>query len=123
MANAGDKKILCIAVCAGSVHDFALFKRNQPPVGENVRILGDSGYQGIASLHANSETPIKATKLHPLCADEKSFNRDLAKRRIYIEHINRHLKIFRIVSSRYRNARKRFGLRISLICGIYNFQL
>ncbi|MDR0492547.1 MAG: IS5/IS1182 family transposase, partial [Nitrososphaerota archaeon] len=29
---------------------------------------------------------------------------------------------FKIVSDRYRNRRKRFGLRFNLICGICNFE-
>ncbi|MEG4889204.1 IS5/IS1182 family transposase, partial [Microcoleus sp. F8-D3] len=33
------------------------------------------------------------------------------------------LKIFRILSSRYRNRRRRFGLRFNLISGIYNYEL
>ncbi|TRU86788.1 MAG: IS5/IS1182 family transposase, partial [Microcystis novacekii Mn_MB_F_20050700_S1] len=35
----------------------------------------------------------------------------------------RRLKIFRILSSRYRNRRRRFGLRLNLIAGIYNYEL
>ncbi|MEE1282391.1 MAG: IS5/IS1182 family transposase, partial [Acutalibacteraceae bacterium] len=33
------------------------------------------------------------------------------------------IKRFKILSSRYRNKRRRFALRVSLICGIYNFQM
>ncbi|PSO97285.1 MAG: IS5/IS1182 family transposase, partial [Cyanobacteria bacterium QS_9_48_30] len=33
------------------------------------------------------------------------------------------LKIFRILSSRYRNRRKRFGLRVNLLAGLYNYEL
>ena len=33
------------------------------------------------------------------------------------------LKVFRILSQRYRNQRKRFGLRCHLIVGIYNYEL
>nr|WP_277873928.1 hypothetical protein [Trichocoleus sp. FACHB-832] len=40
-----------------------------------------------------------------------------------IEHINRRLKVFRILSQRYRNRRKRFGWRCHLIAGIYNYEL
>ncbi|MCX5961626.1 MAG: IS5/IS1182 family transposase, partial [Cyanobacteria bacterium] len=29
----------------------------------------------------------------------------------------------RILSSRYRNRRRRFGLRLNLIAGIYNYEL
>ncbi|MEZ2903279.1 IS5/IS1182 family transposase, partial [Acinetobacter terrestris] len=37
-----------------------------------------------------------------------------------IEHINSQLKTFRILSERYRNRRKRFGLRINLIAALVN---
>jgi hypothetical protein len=33
------------------------------------------------------------------------------------------LKVFRILSDRYRNRRKRFGLRFNLIAAIYNLEL
>ena len=36
---------------------------------------------------------------------------------------NRRLKIFRILSSSYRNRHRRFGLRANLIAGIYNYEL
>lgn len=36
---------------------------------------------------------------------------------------NRRLKIFRILSSTYRNRHRRFGLRANLIAGIYNYEL
>lgn len=39
-----------------------------------------------------------------------------------IEHINRRLKIFKILSERYRNRGHRFGLRFNLICAIYNYE-
>ncbi|MBE9205855.1 IS5/IS1182 family transposase, partial [Nostoc sp. LEGE 06077] len=56
------------------------------------------------------------------CEDKKS-NRDLAKVRVVGEHINRKLKIFKILSDRYRNRRKRFSLRFNLIAGLYNYEL
>ncbi len=37
--------------------------------------------------------------------------------------VNRRLKIFRILAERYRNRRKRFGLRFNLISAILNFEL
>jgi len=32
------------------------------------------------------------------------------------------IKVFKCVSNTYRNRRKRFNLRMSLICGIINFE-
>ena len=87
------------------------------------RVLADAGYQGLADLHTNSQTPIKKTKLHPLTKEQKASNRVLSRQRILIENIIRRLKIFRILSERYRNRRKRFGLRFNLIAAIYNLEL
>jgi transposase len=86
-------------------------------------LLADKGYQGVKKIHANSRTPIKKTKKQPLSKEQKEFNKQLAKERIVVEHIHRRLKIFRILSSRYRNRRRRFGLRFNLIAGIYNYEL
>lgn len=87
-----------------------------------IEVLADKGYIGIRQIHKNSTIPIKASKKHKMTTEEKGYNRMVSKRRIYIEHINRYIKRFRILSTRYRNHRKRFALRASLICGIYNFQ-
>ncbi|MBI2759205.1 MAG: hypothetical protein HYX49_11075 [Chloroflexi bacterium] len=46
----------------------------------------------------------------------------MAHKRILIEHVFRKLKVFRILSERYRNRRKKFTLRFNLIAAIYNLQ-
>ena len=78
-----------------------------------VMILADSGYQGILEYHAWSLIPIKKSKT-------KAFNRELARRRIVIEHINAHIKVFKIMSYPYRNRRRRYLLRAKLVCAILN---
>jgi hypothetical protein len=40
-----------------------------------------------------------------------------------VENVLGRLKVFRILCSRYRNRRRRFGLRFNLIAGLYNFEL
>ena len=40
-----------------------------------------------------------------------------------IEDVIRKVKIFRILGERYRNRRKRFGLRFNLIASLYNLEL
>ena len=54
---------------------------------------------------------------------QKKENRKISSQRIYVEHVIGKLKIFRILSERYRNRRKRFGLRFNLITAIYNLEL
>ena len=48
-----------------------LFKENQIKLPKQVKILGDSGYQGIKILHPNSQTPIKSSKLIKLTKGSK----------------------------------------------------
>jgi transposase len=123
MANLRTEQILATDFCQGSCHDFQLFKQSRFIVAEHICILADAGYQGLTSLHSNSQTPAKKSKLHPLSAAQKTANHKLSKKRILIENIIRKLKIFRILSERYRNRRKRFGLRFNLIAAIYNLEL
>lgn len=90
---------------------------------ENIECLGDKGYQGIHKIHFNSRIPKKKPRGGQLSYEDKKSNQDLARVRVLGEHVNRKLKIFKILSDRYRNRRKRFSLRFNLIAGLYNYEL
>ena len=126
-------KVICTTHGLGKEHDFQLFKKSKVKPIEIVTILADKGYQGIKKIHASSYTPIKKrtacteetsasrpSQQKAVALREKEYNRELAKQRIYIEHVIRCLKIFRILAQPYRNRRRRFGLRFNLIAGLYN---
>ena len=123
MANQKSAEIVTTAFTYGSKHDFQLFKEDQTEIAAHIRVLADAGYQGLADLHENCQTPCKKSKHHPLTKRQQQKNKTLARKRILIEHIFRKLKVFRILSERYRNRRKRFALRFNLIAAIYNFEL
>jgi hypothetical protein len=78
---------------------------------------------GIKKIHANSILPIKRRRKQKLTKEEKQFNRQVSSDRVLNENIIGFIKRFKIVSDRYRNRRKRFGLRFNLIDGICNFEL
>jgi hypothetical protein len=65
----------------------------------------------------------KKTKKHPLTKEDKKFNKDIASGRVLNENVIAMTKRFKIVSDRYRNRRKRFGLRFNLIAAIYNLEI
>jgi hypothetical protein len=67
--------------------------------------------------------PHKRSKKKPLTFEQKAYNRSISSERVLVEHVIRKLKIFRILAERYRNRRKRFGLRVNLIAGILNYEL
>ena len=118
-----NEKILCLVNGKGRTHDFKLFKNSGVKFGSLIKVIADKGYQGIAKIHNLSETPIKKKKGKKLTKEQKKYNRQLNRLRITVEHINRRLKIFKILSYPYRNRGKRFGLRANLIAGIYNYEL
>lgn len=105
----------------GRAHDFKLFQQTRLPLPPQTECLADSGYLGLAKYHRNSRLPRKKSKHHPLTDEQKAANRQLSGERIVVEHIIRSLKIFRILSERYRNRRRRFGLRFNLIAALYNY--
>lgn len=84
--------------------------------------LADSGYQGLGKLHKNTKTPTKKSKHHPLTKEQKAKNRAIARERIGCEHVIGRLKVFRILMERYRNRRKRFGLRFNLLAAVCNLE-
>lgn len=83
----------------------------------------DTGYLGIKAYHGNSELPKKKSKLGPLSQQDKQANRELASQRVLNEHVIGRIKRFKIISCKYRNRRRRFGLRFNLICAIHNLNL
>jgi hypothetical protein len=89
----------------------------------DLELKADKGYQGIKHLHANSQTPHRKPPKKQLPKEQKAFNRKLASDRIVVENVIGKLKVFRILQERYRNRRKRFGLRLNLIAGIFNYEL
>jgi IS5 family transposase len=116
-------EIICTAHGKGKMHDFRLFKQSQIPLNKTIECLVDKGYQGIQKLHVNSQVPKKKPRNGKLSYADKKRNRELSRKRVVGEHINRKLKIFKILADRYRNRRKRFGLRFNLIAGLYNYEL
>lgn len=112
-----------MAVGRGREHDFGLFKRSQVRPHPETECLGDRGYQGLKKRHARSRTPHKRTRRKELTREQRWENRRLASARITVEHVIRRLKVFRVLSSRYRHRRRRFGLRLNLIAALYNRDL
>jgi hypothetical protein len=85
--------------------------------------MTDTGYLGLNKIHANTLMPKKKSKKKPLTKEDKKRNRELSSQRVLNEHVIGLVKRFKIISDRYRNRRKRFGLRFNLISGICNFEI
>lgn len=117
------KAVICTAFSNGKRHDFKLFKASKTRIHPEIKTVTDTGYQGIQKLHRKSELPKKRSKNKPLTKEDKKKNQELASERVANENVIGMLKRFKIIADKYRNRRKRFGLRFNLIAGIYNLEL
>lgn len=96
----------------GSTHD-ALSFRLMEPIGPghnralppNARLLADKAYPDVAPLL----TPVRAGQMHLLNNRERRraqrYNRNLAKRRIKVEHVFQNMKSYKAVSQIWRHPR------------------
>lgn len=123
MVDKKTQQIICTSFSNGKRHDFRLFKESKIRLRPNTKVVTDTGYQGIQKIHSNSELPKKRSKKNPLTKADKKKNQKLANERVVNENVIGMLKRFKIIADRYRNRRKRFGLRFNLISGIYNLEL
>ncbi len=115
------KAVICTTFTNGKRHDFRLVKELGVKLLPEIKTLTDTGYQGINKLHANAELP----KKNPLTKEDKRKNQLLSSEQPseVNENVIGMLKRFKIIANRYRNRRKRFGLRFNLIAAIYNMEL
>jgi hypothetical protein len=117
------RKVICTAFANGKRHDFRLYKESKSWILPSIKAITDTGYQGLQKLHGNSELPKKKSKKNPLTKQDRQNNQRLASERVANENVIGMLKRFKIISDKYRNRRKRFGLRFNLIAAIYNWEL
>lgn len=120
--NRTTKKIICVKTSKGRKHDFRLFKESKTNIHPDNKVLVDSGYLGIKKFHTNSQIPKKSSKKNPLSLTDKKVNADISSNRVPVEHVFAFLKKFHILADKYRNRRKRFHLRLTLISAIYNME-
>jgi hypothetical protein len=115
-----DGKIIHISkVYGGRTHDFTIRKQEKPFCRDSVKVV-DSGFQGLQKREQNVWLPFKGTKKKPLTKEQKSHNKALAQLRIKVENKIAELKVFQILSQRYRNFQKKLHLRLNVIVGLVN---
>jgi hypothetical protein len=61
----------------------------------------DKGYQGIKKLHSNSQVPQKKPRKGKLSDEDKNKNRELARKRVIVEHVNRKVTSPTLIRSGY----------------------
>ena len=116
----GGKDIVdVIAGEPGPKSDINLFRSAQKGFDMNQKFKGDKGYVGEQSIN----TPPKKPKKGELTPSQTETNKQLASERIFVEHLIRVVKIFRVASERFRLNPRKYEQVIMTICGLVRFRI
>lgn len=136
IANAGKKVLFIGTTVPGSRHDYSLFKTEFDPAEAWFKAVTgwlDLGYQGIKTDDQSAENiniPHKKprkSKHNPtpaLTDKQKRENRAISRKRVAVEQAIGGMKIFRILSIRFRNRLKKLADDvIFLAAGLWNLKI
>ncbi len=118
----------------GRRHDYDIFKTSHPSLPEKVTPVVDSGYQGIQNdfPELNAMIPFKrknpgrghrGEKGEKLTPEQRSFNKELSKARVVVEHTISRLKKFNIFGTEFRNRLKNYDAMTDIVSGLVNFRI
>lgn len=108
-----------IAGLPGPKSDITLFRSGHNRFNHQQKFKGDKGYEGEQSIN----TPRKKPKKGELTSSQKEENKELASERIFVEHLIRVIKIFRVASERFRLNPIKYEQIIMTICGLVRFRI
>ncbi len=103
----------------GPASDINLFRQQQAKFSPEQEFVGDKAYVGAA----RTTTPTKKPKGGELTTEQPEENKKISSRRIFIEHLIRRLKIFRIAAEKFRLNPEHYQTVILTICGLVRLRL
>lgn len=114
------KDIVDVVVGAkGPISDISLFRTQQQKFDSEQPFEGDKAYVG----GKNITTPQKKPRNSQLTANQKAENKVKARKRIFVEHVIRLLKIFRVASERFRLRPDIYEQVILTVCGLVRLRI
>ena len=103
----------------GPEADVNLLRRQQQNFSDEQAFKGDLGDQGAE----RTKTPHKKPPKQKLTPGKKAENKRLSQSRIYVEHLIRIVKIFRIASERFRLHSSTYQQVMLVICGLVRLRI
>jgi hypothetical protein len=103
----------------GPRSDSKLLEQTQTELPASLRFTADKAYVG----RRNTTTPIKKPPGGELTPAQKDFNRQVSQRRVYVEHVIRVIKIFRIAKEKFRMRSRMYELAIRCVCGLVRLRV
>jgi hypothetical protein len=107
----------------GRHHDKRIWDESKisKSLPSKIPITSDSGYQGIKDDFPNATLPHKKRRDGPeLTKKQKRQNRKISRERILVENVIGRMKIFKILSDRYRGNRKKHSEIFEIVAYVTN---
>lgn len=120
----GQRKVLwCSPTVPAKRHDKKVAQQARLRLPEEIFLLGDSGFEGLAAGKAAVVTPWKRRNGRPLHWRHREFNGLLVESRIPVEHALASVKRLRILRDEFRNRRQGMVDEVMAIgCTLHNFR-
>lgn len=103
----------------GPRSDSKLFEQTQQELPENLSFIGDKAYVG--RLHTT--TPHKKPPKGKLTQAQQEFNRQVSQKRVFVEHVIRVIKIFRVAKEMFRMRSRMYEVVIACVCGLVRLRV
>jgi hypothetical protein len=103
----------------GPVSDISLLRTQQEKFADIQKFQGDKAYIGSK----NTTTPYKKPKKGKLTEQQKVANKKISSNRIFVEHVIRLIKIFRIAQQRFPLSSPIYQQVILTICGLVRLRI
>jgi hypothetical protein len=99
--------------------DSKLFEQTQSELPQTLSFIGDRAYVG----RHNTTTPYKKPPKGKLTQEQKEFNRCLSQKRVFVEHVIRVIKIFRVAKEEFRMRSRMYEVVIGCVCGLVRLRV
>ena len=103
----------------GPESDINLLRKEQKRFEKKQKFQGDKSYQGAE----RTTTPKKKPRNKEMPLEIKEENKEKAKKRIFVEHVIRLIKIFRVARERFRLKEENYEKVILTICGLVRLRI
>ena len=108
----------------GSVHDKRIADTTPYPLPAGSHLLQDLGFQAFTLAGVDIIQPTKKPRGQELTPEQKAANREIARRRVRIEHVNSSVKRCRMLKETIRMWKA--GIRdvvMEIGCSLHNFRV
>jgi DDE superfamily endonuclease/Helix-turn-helix of DDE superfamily endonuclease len=103
----------------GTKSDISIWRKKRHQFSETQKFRGDKAYIGEKQI----KYPHKKPKNGELTEQQKAENKESAKTRIYVEHLIRVIKIFRVGQERFRLRTRKYSSIMNTICGLVRLRI